>query len=637
MIRTSTTINQVSRDMYGTIATDPPRPSERRLDLVDNEPWGQYAGEPRYFVGADQASTFRERIQEMYADNRQITGAVAELDEYFSDRDFEERPEVRHFVGWVARSIEDPRMAGEVAGEIVNQRYITALKRLGYQDAPLNVAFSRNFAKEHGTCFVDAFMFGPSGAARIALADWLIEEKLHGMYRPGKAPGSSFSEQAIKIWCEAEFKNQHWPQIRMRDGEFIPVAVSTEQGKLPEGVEQVLRDSWRRSMYQGKDYTYRGMRRLCGEQNFQMIEDMVGALLDGESRPKLYRCPLDRAQQRRYDQIVQRANRQGIDPFYAVYRGLFDNPDALRPIWDKARHMLYEYSGVLREAAIRAGLLEDPATTGITWRPRHRAWQAQIALKGRQTYLGIFKNKADARAAYYEAAAEAGHIPGMPDIDRIWPTWEQQKDRLSQMQEHPQMPIIFPQQDTHKERKSGLRPPEALRGLVERMKSVGWLVKHCVLAFDDNWPAASKDIAIKSRGQRWYEEIKERGKRFVIQGCTSIDRETGRIGITIYRPGFDNERVLAEEIYHVVFGIIREAQPTTHQATQRWHKNRLKKGMDPTVCLDEAFSKSMALEESGIATSLPRSLVNHAQRIFSPAHKMPASIMEDVKTSWSLT
>lgn len=140
-------------------------------------------------------------------------------------------------------------MAEEVAAEIVNQGYITALKWLGYQDTLLNVTFSRNFAKEHGTFFVDAFMFGPGGAARIALAELLVEEKLHGMYRPGKAPGSSFSIQAKYIWCEAEHKNHRWPHIRMKNGESIPVEMSTEQGKLPEGAEQVLRDSWRRSMY----------------------------------------------------------------------------------------------------------------------------------------------------------------------------------------------------------------------------------------------------------------------------------------------------------------------------------------------------------------------------------------------------
>jgi hypothetical protein len=589
--------------MYDFISTDPTQHRERRPDISDNEPWEQYTRGPRYFVVVDQTCTFRERIRQLYSDNREITDAVAELDEYFSDKDFEDRPEVRHFVGWVARSIEAPQMAGEVAAEIVNQGYITALKRLGYQDAPLNVAFSRNFAKEHGTCFVDAFMFGPGGAARIAFADWLVEEKLHGMYRPGKAPGSSFSMQAKKIWCETEYKNRRWPHTIMKDGESIPIEMSTEQGKLPDGIEQVLRDSWRRSMYQGKDYTYKGMRRLCGEQNFQMIEDMVGALLDAESYPKLYRSPLNRVQRLRYDEIVERANSQGIDPFYAVYKDMFDNPDDLRPFWEKARRMLYEYSGVLREAAIQAGLIKPPATTGITWLQRQKAWQAQIAYKGRQKYLGMFKNKADAQAAYHKAAAEMGHIPGLPDIDKIWPTWEQQKDRLVKMKGYPRIPIIYQQQDTHKERKSGLLPPEALRALVERMKTVDWLVKYCMLAFDDNWPAASQDIAIQSRGRRWYDEIKEQGKRFVIQGCTSIDKQTGRIGITIYQPGFDNERVLAEEIYHVVFGIIRKANPTMFQAIQRWHKNSLKKGIDPTVCLDEAFSKSMALEESGISTS----------------------------------
>jgi len=613
MIGTSTTINQALRDVYYSIGA-----------------------EPRYFIGTDQASTFRERIQEMYADNREITEGVAELDEYFSDPAFADHPEVRRFTGWVARSIENPRTGNEIAGEIVNQGYIMALKRFGYRDAPLNVAFSRDFAKEHDTCFAGAFMFGPGGAARIAFADWLVEEKLHGMYRPGKAPGSSFSKQTRKIWYEAEHKNKHWPQVETGDGESIPVEVSAEQGKLPEGMEQVLRDSWLRSMYHGKDYAYTGMRPLRCGQNFQMIEDMVGVLFEADGRSKMYRSPLNRAQQLRYDRIIEDANRNGIEPFYAVYNNMFSRPDALRPVWNKARRILYGYSTVLREAAIDAGLIEEPAGAGITWHQRRKAWQAQIAFKGKQKYLGIFKSKADARAAYSKAAAKMGHIPGLPDIDKIWPTWEQQKDRLAQIREYPRMPIIYQQQDTHQERKSGLRPPEALRGLVERMKSIGWLVKHCLLAFDYNWPAASQDIAVKSRGRRWCQEIKKRGKRFVIQGCALVDKDAGRIRITIYRPGFGDERVLAEEIYHIVFGMIRKADPTTHRAMQRWYQSRLKNGADPTVCMDEAFSKSMALEESGVTTSLPRRLVQRAQWMFSPAGKIPASVMDTVKASWSM-
>jgi len=154
---------------------------ERRSDNTHSEYFGQYSREPRYFVGIDETSTFRERIQEIYGDNPEITDAVSQLDEYFSDRSFEDLPEVRKFVGRVRRSVESLLRADEIASELIDQGYITALKKLGYTDAPKNVAFSKSYAREHGTSFVDEFMFGPCGAARIALAEWLIEEKLHGI------------------------------------------------------------------------------------------------------------------------------------------------------------------------------------------------------------------------------------------------------------------------------------------------------------------------------------------------------------------------------------------------------------------------------------------------------------------------
>jgi len=48
-------------------------------------------------------------------------------------------------------------------------------------------------------------MFGPGGAARIALADWLVEEKLHGMYHPGKGPGpSSLEEETKQMWAQSQ-------------------------------------------------------------------------------------------------------------------------------------------------------------------------------------------------------------------------------------------------------------------------------------------------------------------------------------------------------------------------------------------------------------------------------------------------
>jgi hypothetical protein len=592
--------------------------SERRADERHRGYASSFLREPCYFVGLDETPSFRERIHDIYGDNVEIISSLAEIDDYFSDRDFGERPEVGRFTGRVARSIEDTRMAEEVCGEVCNQAYVTAIKRLGYQDAPLNVAFSRNLAEERGTCFADAFVFGPGGAARIALADWLIEERLHGMYRPGKAPGPAFSKQATKIWHEAKYQNRQWPRACGTDGEFGLLDASTDKGRLPDGVEQVLRNSWRRSRYQGPEHAYKGMRRLGGEQSFQMIEDMVGALLDASSRPKLYRSPLDREQQHQYDEIIESANTQGIDPFYATYMDMFDDPDALRPVWGKARRVLYEYSSVLREAAIRAGLAK-PSTTGITWRSKHQAWQAQIPVKGKQKYLGLFRNKADAIEAFDEAAARTGHIPGMPDIDRIWPTWDQEKARLELMAGRPQLPIVYQQQDTHEERKYGLRPPEALRGFVDRMKRTDWLARHCLLMFDDNSPDATRAMAIQSNGETWTREKKSAGKRFVVRGRTSIHKDTGRIGITIYRPGFDEPGVLAEEIYHVVFGVMRETSPATYKAAERWYQRSLNSGADPTISLDEAFSKAMGLEEVGKASGLPPGVVKHARSLFCQA------------------
>jgi len=82
----------------------------------------------------------------------------------------------------------------------------------------------------------------------------------------------------------------------MKDGKLIPVEVSTERAKLPEGVEQVVRGAWRRSMYHGQNCAYTGMRPLRCGQNFQIIEDMVCVLFDADSRPKMCRSALNPGQ-----------------------------------------------------------------------------------------------------------------------------------------------------------------------------------------------------------------------------------------------------------------------------------------------------------------------------------------------------
>ena len=124
-----------------------------------------------------------------------------------------------------------------------------------------------------------------------------------------------------------------------------------------------------------------------------------------------------------------------------------------------------------------------------------------------------------------------GYPPGynvqcMPKIDKVWPTWTEQKARLALMDVSPRMPVVGQSTET-----------ESLKPIVERMQKVDWLVENCMLVFDRNCPVALPDIAIQSHGEKWYAEIKKQGKRPVVKGTTSIDQDTGRIRITIYGQG----------------------------------------------------------------------------------------------------
>jgi hypothetical protein len=192
------------------------------------------------------------------------------------------------------------------------------------------------------------------------------------------------------------------------------------------------------------------------------------------------------------------------------------------------------------------------------------------------------------------------------------------------MNEHPRMPVI-----------GRLTQVEALRLMIERMQTVDWVVNNVILVLDGNSPAAPQDVAIQSRGEKWYGELKRRGKRAVICGSASLDGDTGRIRITVYNQGLDDKRVLAEEIHHISFKIIRCASPGTFEAIQRWYECQLGKGRDPTFSMPDMFSSSMALEECGITTSLPRQAVRHALRIFSTRSDVPDSAMKQVRTNWS--
>ena len=266
-----------------------------------------------------------------------------------------------------------------------------------------------------------------------------------------------------------------------------------------------------------------------------------------------------------------------------------------------------------------------------------RKWAA--ATKHKPTAVKIAKNiwehiqennpEMAARIMYDKTAERT-----KPDVDAVWPIWKEEMARLDKMDNKPQIPIVYPKQDIHDEWKYGLRVPKTIESMVGKIKKVDWLVKDAMLVFDGYIPSASKEIAIQSNGKEWTNEQKGKNKNYVIQGSTSIDRDTGRIRIDIYNPGFGKEWVLAEEVYHIVFEIIREASPIAFEAIRHWYDSGNTAGADETQPIGERFAFTMAQEETGRKTSLPRSVVKHAQNIFSDKCKVDPSIMEKVKNNW---
>lgn len=221
-----------------------------------------------------------------------------------------------------------------------------------------------------------------------------------------------------------------------------------------------------------------------------------------------------------------------------------------------------------------------------------------------------------------------------PDIDKVWPNWKEQKQRLKLLNNKPQLPIVYPKQSLHSEWSYGLRVPEKLDTMVNKMKRVDWIRENTMLVFDDSSPFPVMDIAAQSMGQKWADEQSLENNKCVIQGCSSIDKDNGRFKFTVYDPGYSSPKTLAEEIYHVVFGIMKETEPETFEAIERWHEKIIKNGGDPTLNISEAFSQAMAEEELGARSLLPRGVVKQAKRLFSKKSRVPSEVIATVKRNW---
>lgn len=740
-----------------------------------------------YSIGVDQTRNLKEKIAAVHGLDSQPMKAVAELDAYVSDPGTKKSAWYWGFYKRVksamwglyphAGDAVRTQMAREFIDDLFNGGYVRALQALAVESGSRHVSFARDYASNHSVPIGAVLLFGPRGGATMELLHFLAAERVHGMHRSGTSPNPRWSEKTKKTWYGAN-RTTNWPTVKNDEGEQVALDMPQEQGCLPEGVAIALREMWRCNPAL-RDYT--GTNRLSGDIPYQIVEDVLDMLVQKKF------SPLDEVQKARYNRIVERANAQGIDPFYAVYQNLFANKNKLQPLWNKARNLLYDYSMSLWEAQNELWLAESkraPAS-GVVYRPRKATvteskkksipgtiylnnggyywvvarkmkprplidpkskpkapgsfivnngryywwipgwvkrqrlvpkdekfstkdktialkiakklwsqikdndpelaakvqkhtriigiatkdrsvavrvaakmwrqiqkedpelaakilqdnrpkandhWDAQIVAGRKHRFVGSFETRTEAQAAYVKEFEKIwSYPPGynvqcIPKIDKVWPTWAEEKTRLTLMNERPRMPVIGQSDQT-----------KPLVFTIERMQRVNWLVKNLILVLDTNSPAASPDIVIQSRGKRWYGEIKKQGKRPVIRGSVSLDKDTGRIRIRLYKQGFSDNRVLAEEIYHIGFKIIQHSSPRIFEAIQQWYRMQLENGTDPTFSMPDMFSSSMAMEESGTTTTLPRHVVKYARKIFSPTNGISNSVIEQVKRTWSVT
>ena len=202
-------------------------------------------------------------------------------------------------------------------------------------------------------------LFGPRGGAVQELLHFVAAEKAHGIHTPRIYQKPYLSAETQRYWRHAE-KTRSWPMVVDAEGEETRVDPSEERSPLSAEVIDKLQSLWRRNPAL-RDYT--GAQRLSGDMPYQILEDVVDVLIQQDS------SPLSQARKARYIHTVERANQQGIDPFYAAYEAL--PTAALQPCWNRARQWLYDYSLALWETQNQLWLAEGKRAPagGVVYRP----------------------------------------------------------------------------------------------------------------------------------------------------------------------------------------------------------------------------------------------------------------------------
>ena len=322
-----------------------------------------------YSIGISQTGNLKERIAELHGRDSLAAKAVPELEQSLATPGWRHTRWYRAFCHKVysSMSILYPhtnapakfKMVEEYIDDLVHGGYLRVLQSLAVPSGLKHVSFAQEYASSHGVSLSEALLFGPRGGAVRELLAFIAAEKAHGIHRPDICYNPHLSDQTQTCWRNAE-KTSSWPTFINAEGEEAPLDPSDERLHLSEEVIDKLQSLWRRNPAL-RDYT--GAQRLSGDTPHQIIEDAVDVLVQKDI------SPLSPAERAGYIQVVEQANRQGIDPFHAAYKAL--PTAALRQCWSIARQWLYDYSLTLWETQNQLWLIEGkraPAS-GVVHRP----------------------------------------------------------------------------------------------------------------------------------------------------------------------------------------------------------------------------------------------------------------------------
>jgi len=408
-----------------------------------------------------------------------------------------------------------------------------------------------------------------------------------------------------------------------------------------------------------------GARKLTGalaDKPRHMAEDMLFSLLTNKKGfsfnyqgqwIEVPASPLTEQQIEEIEELQRQADQMNVEPFSYVWKNFLKQwehditydkagnrvvkSSPLEFLWDSSLKILNEAAMRSWEIKNKVELRRNPSlrryagTKKISG--RNLPWLAQVKLPGEQDkHLGSFRTRKEAIEARrkffidrFGTDYQGYNINAMPSI-LAYPGYKDEVTIQKSVKITPKM-YTYP---------STMELTEAEDLLIERHKGAAYTGKNTGVVFKPGEypPNPVEAEIIENIGAEVYNE--KYGKNFKIVGQTFYDGSTGRLISEIFSEGTGRARVLAEELYHPVFYIIRERDRGSFGKIQEWFDRRTKFAGQT---IEEAFSKELSLIEIGARqpsrSDLPTDIINLARDIFSGKQSVSQEVMDKVKAEFT--